>query len=481
MKSEKPSIPSAAVYVKMLDDFVERGIYDQEDNPDWEGDALYSYLVSQMRDPWLRSRVLSNKIQASVFYNITLDFVFQHLNMCSYNMLRSQAVEFKIKSVMAWDYERKKDGWSSLMKEVEERNPGFSKFYQQKFQQPEALKDDVLWQHFLNEWKSVEFEKVNSTCQDATRGRTNAVANQTRTSMKEVEEYVSKNRIPESEFLQAWSAMSGIWNSTIYERLRKLIQIQNKYPVLVKIANKMGRVADEESHQQLTVSSGSTFQMSHSSKSDVFGVTVGDDLNSMLPMEMAQSADDELSDLFLYKYVSKRLQTFSHKSEVFKPIHHLKMQSAKRKGPMIVCLDTSGSMVGDPEKVGNSLLLRLLEIADRQKRDLFLLSFAVSVNPIDVKKDRARLFDFFKKSASGDTNAKEMMMKMFDLLGNSAEYMSSDVLWITDFKIPLVTEQLLEQMQECRRNGTRFYGLQIGLNDNQNWDTYFDEKYELKI
>lgn len=61
---------------------------------------------------------------------------------------------------------------------------------------------------------------------------------------------------------------------------------------------------------------------------------------------------------------------------------------------MIVCLDTSGSMTGIPERVAHSTLIRLLEIADRQKRDCFLIAFSVSIQPIDVRKERANLLSF---------------------------------------------------------------------------------------
>ena len=475
------NVTSPAIYVSLLDQFVEAGIYDKEDNPDFAGDPLYAYLMSMMRDPWLRSRVLKDSVQSAVFYNITLDFIFQQLKMYQYQFARNQSIQNKIREAHEWELNKRQDGWRALMQEVEERNPGFTSYYGQKFQKEENLSDDILWQHFLDDWKEMEMRQVMRQCRDETAERSSSVARQTRISMQEVEEYVKRNQISEEEFLQAWSAMSGIWNSTLFERLRKIIQVQKRYPVLNQIANKMGRIASEESHHQMAVSSGKVYQMTHASKSDVSGVTVGNDLNSMLPLEVAQASDERLSDLFLYKYASHRLQTFSYRSEIYKSIHHLVTQPAKRKGPMIVCLDTSGSMIGEPEKISNSLLLRLLEIADRQRRDLYLLSFSVSVYPIDVKKERARLFDYFKKSASGDTNARSMMIKMFELLHHHADYMSSDVLWISDFKIPLVEQTLLEEMRESRRNGTFFYGLQIGMNARQDWDEYFDEKYELTL
>ena len=55
--------------------------------------------------------------------------------------------------------------------------------------------------------------------------------------------------------------------------------------------------------------------MEHSAGSDIEGITVGDDLNSLLPLELAQYSDEDMEGLFIYKYRTRRLQTFRYKSE----------------------------------------------------------------------------------------------------------------------------------------------------------------------
>ena len=60
------------------------------------------------------------------------------------------------------------------------------------------------------------------------------------------------------------------------------------------------------------------------------------------------------------------------------------------------------------------------------------------------------------------------------------EYINSDVLWITDFRIPKTTESLLRQMANYRKEGTRFYGLQIGKAENS-WEKYFDHIYKVSF
>ena len=146
---------------------------------------------------------------------------------------------------------------------------------------------------------------------------------------------------------------------------------------------------------------------------------------------------------------------------------------------MIVCLDTSGSMVGKPEKVAHSILVKLLEIADKQHRNCFLIAFSVSINPIDMRKDRARLLEFFSRTACGDTDATQMIKGMFRLLESGKEYMNADVLWISDFKIPLSSTALTRKIQEYKKEGTHFYGLQIGIAENE-WMPFFDRIYKIE-
>ena len=146
---------------------------------------------------------------------------------------------------------------------------------------------------------------------------------------------------------------------------------------------------------------------------------------------------------------------------------------------MIVCLDTSGSMSGKPEKIAQSLLARILDVADRQKRDCFLIAFSVSINPINVKKERARLLSMLANVASGDTSAVKMMNATFSLLESSADYVNADVLWVTDFKIPMSSADLINKMEQYRKANTHFYGLQIGIADNQ-WTPYFDYIYKVQ-
>lgn len=91
-------------------------------------------------------------------------------------------------------------------------------------------------------------------------------------------------------------------------------------------------------------------------------------------------------------------------------------------------------------------------------------------------KKRARLLDFFSTTSCGDPDATRMLKATFDLLQSKKEYMNADVLWITDFKIPLPSPKLTDRILEYRKADTHFYGLQLGIAENE-WIPFFDRVY----
>ena len=122
--------------------------------------------------------------------------------------------------------------------------------------------------------------------------------------------------------------------------------------------------------------------------------------------------------------------------------------------------------------------MRLAELCHRQQRPCYLIAFAVRAVPIDVLRDRTELLRFFRERPTGSTDARAMLQATFSLLDNHPEHATSDVLWITDFRIPAVSDELLRQMAHHRTGGTRFYGLQIGIAENI-WRKHFDKIFSI--
>ena len=297
--------------------------------------------------------------------------------------------------------------------------------------------------------------------------------------------YLTEKAVSDDEFEQCWALMGGIWNVLEFERIRTIVRLQYDYPEVLQVARVLGRIADDEGSERVPLGGGNTMSVDHSTPSDIEGVTTGNDISSMLPSEMAQMVDDDLSGLFVYKFATRNLQNFRYKSQVMHPSHKLQFHKARQKGPMVVCLDTSGSMSGHPERISHSLIVKLLQLALRQDRDFLLIAFSYMAKAFEVRKNRARLLDFFRKTANGDTGVTDMLNQCIDTLMSKPEYMSADVCLVSDYKMPLADERLMRKLQELRDSGTRFYGLQIGETSFKEWPKYFDRiwhlDYKMKI
>ena len=294
-----------------------------------------------------------------------------------------------------------------------------------------------------------------------------------------VPEYVTQHAVSDDEFEQCWALMGGIWNVLEFERIRLIVGLQKQYPQVLEVAKVLGRIADEEGGERVPLGGGNTMKIEHSAPSDIEGVTIGNDLTSMLPCEMAQMVDDDLNGLFVYKFATRNLQNFRYKSAVMHPSHKLQLRRARQKGPMVVCLDTSGSMAGQPERISHALIVKLLQLALRQDRDFLLIAFSYMAKAFEVRQNRARLLDFFRKQASGDTDVTDMLEMCIDTLMSKPEYMSADVCLVSDYKMPLANDVLMKRVMDLRERGTRFYGLQIGETSFKEWPRYFDRIWQL--
>ncbi len=104
--------------------------------------------------------------------------------------------------------------------------------------------------------------------------------------------------------------------------------------------------------------------------SEITSITIGNDLAHLLPGEVALLGDPDLEDLFYLKFAERLLLQYE-----------LEGRESEGRGPIILALDESGSMSESlggvvKEAWSKSVMLGLLAIARRQKRDLAVIHFS---------------------------------------------------------------------------------------------------------
>ena len=199
-------------------------------------------------------------------------------------------------------------------------------------------------------------------------------------------------------------------------------------------------------------------------------IELGNDLQHLLPIETAIMSEKQTESLFYLKYATRKLQLFANKPKNESRAKMEQQHNAKprlEKGPIIVSLDTSGSMSGRPEQMAMCLLTQLLRMAKKQKRHCFLIQFSVREKHLDLSRPNAwaKLNSFLEDRFSGGTDGEQMLDAALKML-YSAKYSMADVLIISDFEFNVPKPSTRERMRMEHEKGTRFYGLQIGKAHN---------------
>lgn len=232
--------------------------------------------------------------------------------------------------------------------------------------------------------------------------------------------------------------------------------LKNIDPSIVRLAEMIGRSGEYD------IETSGKFL--HSGKSDISGVTVGNDLNSILPSELVILADKRTENIFFQKYTQNRLQTFASAS-------HSIRKGEKKCGPIFICLDTSSSMQGAPEIMAKTLALAVAIVAQRKHRPVILFNYSFTVSFFvlqNLKRQKDKLLKFLSTSYAGGND--ENILFRFALKGifELPKYEKSlkifdgaDFLVVSDFQWGHISQDIRRLLDENRQQGIRFYGLSV--------------------
>lgn len=193
-------------------------------------------------------------------------------------------------------------------------------------------------------------------------------------------------------------------------------------------------------------------------KSDITGITIGDNLSSLLPSETALLSCPATEPTFYHNYVEKRLQIFASASSGNAPVTH-------QDGPVIICLDTSGSMRGEKVEIACNLTMAITIIAQRRKRDVLVVKYSDWHFLLKVTKLSRQREDLekFLSSYQGRGNAENELFRWLfkDILPNEKAFDTADILCITDFGWKPLNDYTIKLIESFKRKGMIFYGLNV--------------------
>lgn len=151
-----------------------------------------------------------------------------------------------------------------------------------------------------------------------------------------------------------------------------------------------------------------------------------------------------------------------------RPTSRLEVRPAAEDGPLILCLDTSGSMAGARETVAKAVALEAARSARRARRRCLLYAFGGpgDLRQLELDPSSARgasdLLSFLRCSFGGGTDADAPLEAALQRLEES-EWAAADVLMVTDGEIPPPNEVVAARLARAKEElGLQVHGLLVG-------------------
>jgi uncharacterized protein with von Willebrand factor type A (vWA) domain len=285
-----------------------------------------------------------------------------------------------------------------------------------------------------------------------------------------------------------WDLSAGKLSAQDISALKKWAEYLKRDEKVRELCELMGRLRKEQqSHRTEIINSTVQYCVTEPdihSNEEIIGIELGRDLESVIPQELALLSDPDVSLLFDLKYVENRLMCFSkqgYKSEIYEKGHKeiVTVADDEKKGPIIICVDTSGSMSGAPENIAKALTLSLSSQAVSQKRNCYLINFSASIDTLDLTPPKGihDLIDFLKMSFHGGTDVAPALYEGIRMMAEE-DYKKSDLLVISDFVLYGLSPEIISLCQKQKQEENRFFALSIGSFGMQRVDEdVFDQNW----
>jgi uncharacterized protein with von Willebrand factor type A (vWA) domain len=285
---------------------------------------------------------------------------------------------------------------------------------------------------------------------------------------------------------------TGILQSQGWQNIKRLNELVERIPELQELLELIGRMrlANAEQEPDKTIMEAvfetidKTVYEPIETKVDyipeeICGITSGDSIERMIASEytLLSSKKRILRLLFHAKRIERSLLQYellgtdidfgsregTENLEVQKPA-----QSRTKLGPIIICLDTSGSMHGVPEQVCKALALQAIKIAQRDKRQLLLINWSGLGNCVaeELSLSSAGLNTLLRLLLSSFTGGSDVyapvQMALAQLRKTEGSWNKADILMVSDgeWTIP---QGILTDLQKAREeHRVKFHGVLVG-------------------
>ncbi len=265
-----------------------------------------------------------------------------------------------------------------------------------------------------------------------------------------------------------WSGAPQRLQMTLLEQLDKLSALLEQLDQLKELADALGRME----------ASSSKAGLEQGGSEEVVGVHYGGEVALALPSELGLLGDPETEDLFYQRYVEQRLISLELTGAGMGG-----SAQGDEKGPVIACIDTSGSMEGPPEMAAKALVLALCRRVLRRGRTVHLILFGGPNQKTEVRLRRGwggleGLIAFLGLAFRAGTDFDVPLMRAMELL-DEQELSKADVLVVTDGLCRASADVVSHVQRVKERRGVKVWSVVLGTADAAGVRPFSDEVWQL--
>lgn len=236
--------------------------------------------------------------------------------------------------------------------------------------------------------------------------------------------------------------------------LAKRIKDRPKLRRLAQLIGKFSRVALAEQRKKVTYA-----------RTEVVGIEQGDNLDQVVPAELARMRHPKLRKGFIRDFAEHKLVQY-------------RLQGTERAGlgSIICCFDGSGSMEGDPEIFAKAVCVALLNMAKAQHREFQAIQFGSSyeleewsfTSPGDFTADKIlAMCEYFFDGGTDFQAPLSLALSHLQEEHLRAGNIKGDIVFITDGYCSVTDVWLAQFKAEQERLGFQVFGVLIGVDQTR--------------
>ena len=225
------------------------------------------------------------------------------------------------------------------------------------------------------------------------------------------------------------------------------------------------------------------------------GLCRSDDLSRMLPAEAALLAkgrtNREAKLLFFARLAERNLMSYERDGWSEQPadvpdVYRREIRPTAERGPILLCVDSSGSMRGTREDVAKAIAIECMRQARSQERDCYAFAFAGDdeVAELELNHDPeslATLMGFLERTFNGGTEFNVPLTRCLERL-HDAKWANSDILLVTDGELRPPKPEITRKLEGAKESmGLRVHGLALPANQVIGHQAQLEAKLEMRV